>query len=78
LHDGIEQHAMVTVRTTPFFTEYSISMLDEDLAAQLPNNKILSTSKDHFVFLDAAKENAPRLMENILQGIAHHLQTLQA
>ena len=78
LHDGIEHNAMVAVRTTPFFTEYSISMLDDTLVAQLPNNKILSTSKDHLTFLDSARENAPELMKDILQAVTHHLQMVQA
>ena len=77
-YEGAQQHAMVAVRTTPFFTEYSVSMLDEAIANHLPNHKIISTSKNSFVFSDSAKENAPELMRQILQAVAEHLQTINA
>jgi hypothetical protein len=78
MHEGTLQNAMVNVRTTPFFTEYSIAMLDEGIADQLPNNKIISTSKDHFVFSDSTSENSPELMDEIIKAVAEHAQTLHA
>jgi hypothetical protein len=77
-YESVQHHAMVAVRTTPFFSEYSVSMLDEAIASHLPNNKIISTSRNSFVFCDSAKENAPELMRQILQAVAEHLQSINA
>jgi hypothetical protein len=78
MHEGVAHNAMISVRTTPFFTEYTINMLDESIAEQLPNNKIISTSKDSFVFSDSTSENSPALMEEIVQAVSSHMQTLHA
>ena len=77
-YEHVMRHAMVSVRTTPFFTEYSVAMLDEAIAGQLPNNKIISTSKDSFVFSDSAQANAPQLMAAILFAVKGHVQTINA
>lgn len=66
---------MVTVRTTPFFSEYTINMLNEELLEQLPGNKIISTGPSHFAFqFTRAKEQSP-LMECIISAVTNHLQT---
>jgi hypothetical protein len=78
LHFGILQNAMVSVRSTPFFVEYTVSMLDEAIAGLLPNNKIISTAKDSFVFSDSAEANSPLLMQEILQAVAEHVQIIDA
>lgn len=78
LYDGMQHHAMIAVRTTPFFTEYAVTMLDEMIAAQLPNNKIISASKNHLAFTDSMQENAPALMQAILQALAGQLQSVNA
>jgi hypothetical protein len=73
--EGITYTAMVSVHTTPFFTEYSISMLGEELLQQLPTNKIVSSTPNQFTFLNTpAKEQSP-LMEAIIHAVANHLQT---
>lgn len=77
-YGGEAYNAMVSVRTTPFFTEYSINMLDENIADLLPNNKIVSTAKDHFVFSDSARQNEPALMKEIIKAVAGHMQTISA
>lgn len=66
---------MVSVRTTPFFTEYSINMLDEELMKQLPGNKIISTEPTHLAFLNTSPREVSPLMENIINAVSHHLQT---
>jgi hypothetical protein len=73
-HQGLLQNAMVSMRTTPFFVEYTVSMLDEGIAGQLPNNKIISTSKDSYVFSDSTEANSPQLMQGIIQAIACYVQ----
>lgn len=66
---------MVSVRTTPFFTEYSINMLDEELMQQLPGNKIVSTDSNHLAFMNTSAREASPLMECILNAVSQHLQT---
>jgi hypothetical protein len=78
LHQDLLQNAMVSMRTTPFFVEYTVSMLDEAIAGQLPNNKIISTSKNSFVFSDSTEANSPQLMQSLIQAIAGHVQIIDA
>ena len=75
-YEGTQHNAMVAMRTMPFFTEYAITMLDDAIAGLLPNNKIISTSKEHLVFSDSAEANSPTLMRSILQAVAGHLQAI--
>lgn len=77
-YESVLHHAMISVRATPFFMEYTVAMLDESIASQLPNNKIISAAKDNYVFSDSAEENAPALMQVIIQAVAEHLQTIDA
>ena len=72
------QNAMVSMRNTPFYAEYTVLMLDTSIAGLLPNNKIISTSKDNFAFSDSTKENVPALMQVILHAIIGHMQTINA
>ncbi|HEY1111917.1 MAG TPA: hypothetical protein VGE66_00085 [Chitinophagaceae bacterium] len=74
-YEGSVHTAMVSVRATPFFTEYSINMLDEELMLQLPGNKILSTEPNHLAFMNTSPKEVTPLMECILNAVSHHLQT---
>lgn len=78
MYEGVEHNAMVSVRATPFFNEYTVAMLDESIAGKLPNNKVISTSTNSFVFSDSIEENEPALMKAILQAVIGHLQTINA
>lgn len=77
-YEGVQHHAMISVRTTPFFTEYSVAMLGESIADLLPNNKIIATTKDNLAFSDSASENAPALMHAIIKALAGRLQAVDA
>ena len=78
MHKGVAHNAMISVRTSPFFTEYSIHIFDELLTALLPNNKVISTSENSFAFSDSTLENDPQLMDDILKAIAEHVHSIQA
>ena len=78
MHKGLAHNAMIAVRTTPFFTEYSIHIFDEWLAALLPNNKVISTSESSFTFSDSTSTNDPQLMDDLLKAIAEHVHTMHA
>lgn len=74
-YEGVVHTAMVSVRTTPFFTEYSINMLDEELMQQLPGNKIVSTAPNQLTFLNTSPREVSPLMECIINAVSYHLQT---
>lgn len=78
MHEGSLCHAMVTVRTTPFYTEYSVQISDEAVAAQLPNNKIISAYRDNYMFSDSTSRNSTALMDELIHAISEHIKTLQA
>jgi hypothetical protein len=73
-HNEATHNAVVTVRTTPFFTEYILTNLDEGVMVSLPGNKILSTGPDHFVFQHASQKHSADLMRSIIQAVSEHLQ----
>ena len=75
IHDGEEHTAMVTVRTTPFFTEYSL-MIDEILSKQLPGTKIISTTSDALVFANATFDETTPLMTELINAVRLHIQML--
>jgi len=74
-YDSISYHAVVSVRTTPFYTEYSLNSISEDLLAGLPGNKIISLAPDHFVFQNAQKQHSVALMDAIIVAIKDHVHT---
>ncbi|MGV3657961.1 MAG: hypothetical protein ACO1NX_08400 [Chitinophagaceae bacterium] len=78
MHKGIAHNAMIGVRTTPFFTEYSIHVFDEWLATLLPNNKVIATPENNFTFSDSTSANDLQLMDDLLKAIAEHVHTLHA
>lgn len=75
-YQDISYNAMVMVRTTPFFTEYHLGMLDEEVLKQLPDNRILSSSPVHFVFASHNSNASKDLMNQIIRSIADHVQTM--
>jgi hypothetical protein len=66
-------NAMVSVRTTPFFTEYILDF-DEELMELLPGNKIISTSPDHFIFQHASSQESNPLMQEIIRAVSQQAQ----
>lgn len=76
--DDMMHSAVVSVRTTPFLTEYTINNFNEELLSLLPGNKILSQGPDHFVFQNASSENSTALMNAIIKAVSEHLHTTQA
>lgn len=67
---------MVTVRTTPFYMEYTLNNLDPDLLRRLPGNKIISLSSKKYIFPNATAEHSEVLMNVIIKAVAGHLQAL--
>lgn len=69
-------NAMVSVRTTAFFTEYTLNF-DEELTELLPGNKIISTSPEHFIFQHASSSESTPLMKEIIRAVSQHAQATE-
>ena len=66
--------AMVSVKTTPFYIEYTLGNLDDELSLLLPGNKIISPSFRNFIFPEAQQHHSAVLMDAIIQAVRLHLQ----
>lgn len=76
--EGLVYNAVVSVRSTAFFTEYTLNNFNEELLELLPGNKILSRAPDHFVFQDARSENSTALMDAIIKAVSEHMHATEA
>ena len=74
-YEGHEYNAVVSVRTTAFFTEYTLNNFNEDLLEQLPGNKIISRDGNHFIFQNAS-DTTP-LMNIIIKAVTEHLHATE-
>ena len=72
-YDDVLHSAIVSVRTTPFFTEYSLGNLDADLAYLLPGNKVLSQTTGQLFFQNISSHHSVELMNEIIKSILKHL-----
>ncbi|RYY81806.1 MAG: hypothetical protein EOO15_23915 [Chitinophagaceae bacterium] len=72
--ESSEHSALVTERVLPIATEYSLSILNSELADLLNNRKVLLLPTGTLAF--TKKEGLPgRLMDIVLQTIAQHVGT---
>ena len=74
--EGMVYNAVVSVRTTAFFTEYTLNNFHEELGELLPGNKIISQSPGHFVFQNASSEHSAALMNAIIKAVAEHMHSI--
>ncbi|HEV7331352.1 MAG TPA: hypothetical protein VGN63_09960 [Flavisolibacter sp.] len=75
-YQGVTYNTMISVRTTPFYREYTLSNLDEHIQLQLPGNKIISPSPRQFLFPNAGTAHSNELMNTIINAVMMHLQTV--
>jgi hypothetical protein len=75
-HNDTSFHTMVAVKTTPFYIEYTLADLDEELALLLPGNKIISPSFRSFIFPNAQPHHSGELMGAIIKAVRIHLQAV--
>ena len=71
-------NAVVSVRTTPFYTEYTLTNFSDELSSFLPGNKILSRHPGHFVFQGATEKSSTVLMNAIIKAVSEHLHISKA
>lgn len=69
---------MVTVRTTPFYMEYTLTNLEAELLLLLPGNKIISPSPKNFLFPNASSQHSTELMNSIIKEVALHMQAVNS
>lgn len=74
-HEGSSYSAMVSIRETPFFTEYTLNNFDENILNQLPTNKIIARSGESFIFQNAPLETITPLMNEIISALTRHVET---
>lgn len=72
-YEDVLHNAIVSVRTTPFFTEYILGNLDSDLLLLLPGTKIISQTSSQLFFQDPEPHHSTALMVEIINSIKRHL-----
>ncbi|GAB4091423.1 hypothetical protein [Flaviaesturariibacter terrae] len=73
-YEGLDYSALITERVRPIATEYSLSMLDSEIAGMLEDQKIYLLPTGALSFYK--QEGLPgRLAESILQAITLHVST---
>jgi hypothetical protein len=77
IYEGEVHIAMVTVRKTPFFTEYCLRLSNDEIVAQLPSDKIISITPGELIFSNA-HQGSTVLMNEILNAVAQHAHTAKA
>ena len=70
--EGSTHHAMVSVRTTPFHTEYTISMLEPELITHLLSDRIVSSAPGQFVFMNVPLSSYTRLMHELIRAVSDY------
>lgn len=68
--------ALISVRITPFFTEYHINMLEDELLNELPEKRIIAGSNGLLSFPDVRMENETGLMVTIRKAVSDYLHTV--
>lgn len=76
-YKGILYSAIISVRTTPIFTEFTLMHFSEDLLSLLPGNKLLFTADDGFFFQSAGPGNSAELMKEIIRAVDQHLHATE-
>lgn len=74
MYNGLERNAMIAVRPTPFATEYSITMLHDDLLEELPSQKIMVSTTGQIAFANYSLEQPTILMNEIIRALSEHVQ----
>lgn len=76
-YDDHLYNAVVSVRHTPFFVEYTLANFNEELLNMLPGNKIISKESGHYMFQNATTDHSEKLMKSIIKAVSEHLHATQ-
>lgn len=73
-YEQVTHSAIVSVRETPFFTEYKLNNLNESLLHLLPGDKIIKKSGQNSIFFqNHTQQNTSILIDEILRAVQQHL-----
>ena len=75
--NGALQHAMITVRQTPFHTEYKIMLQSIELAELLLSDKIISPRPGVFLFANVSEADYNEPMKQILAAVSQRVHSLR-
>jgi hypothetical protein len=70
-------HAIVSVRETPFHTEYKITLQSPQLNELLLSDKILSPQPQTFLFANVATHEYNPLMKEVLVAVSGYIHSFQ-
>jgi hypothetical protein len=73
-YEELTYSAMVSVRKTPFFLEYTLHNLPDNILDQLPGNRIISREKQELIFQLAGAVAPNELMSEIMKAVSEHSQ----
>ena len=76
-YDNNNYNAVVSVRNTPFYVEYTLTNFNEELLQKLPGNKIISKEQGHYTFQNATPEHSEALMKSIIKVVSEHMHAKQ-
>ena len=75
-YEEVQHNAIVFVKETPFFVEYKLNMLDINLLKLLPSDRIISSTHDHYKFVNSKEDEPSDLMKEIIKAINEHIHTV--
>ncbi len=76
-YDDDTHHAIISVRETPFYTEYKVSLQSPGLSELLLSDKIISPQPQTFLFANVGTDEYNFLMKQVLNAISGHIHSLQ-
>ena len=76
-YNDAPHRALITVRKTPFHTEYKITLQSNELDHLLLSDKIVSLQPGTLVFANVSQQEYNDIMKKILTAVADHIQLLQ-
>lgn len=77
IYDEEPYNVLVSVKTTPFYIEYTLQNLEASLQHLLPGNKFIATSASTYLFPNATAAHSAALMNGIFKAVATHLQAVE-
>lgn len=77
IYNHASHRAMAAVHKTPFYTEYKISLQDNELTDLLLSDKIVSPETGVFVFANISVQEYNELMKQILAAVSDRVHSIR-
>jgi hypothetical protein len=72
----MQEHALVSVHETPYYTEFKINPMSSAVRGLLPCDKLISPSPNQFICPGAPSSVYEGVMKEIIEAISEHLHAL--